>query len=130
MICGILGWCLEIIFTAFQAWRKRKMKLIGQTSVWMFPIYGMASLIFPCFQWLRKYSIWIRGTVYMGLIFTLEYCSGRVLKKKEICPWDYSHARHQKDGIIRYDYAPAWFITGLLFERLLTPQKSSGKSFV
>ena len=36
-----------------------------------------------------------------------------------MCPWDYSRARSNIQGVIRLDYAPVWFLTGLLYERLL-----------
>lgn len=43
--CGLLGWCLEILFTAFHSFRRRDFKLSGITSIWMFPIYGMAAFL-------------------------------------------------------------------------------------
>lgn len=36
-----------------------------------------------------------------------------------MCPWDYSHAKTNIDGVIRLDYAPLWMAAGLLFERIL-----------
>ena len=35
-------------------------------------------------------------------------------------PWDYSGVPHQYKGIIRLDYLPVWFLTGLFFEKILT----------
>ena len=37
-----------------------------------------------------------------------------------MCPWDYSHTPFHYKGIIRMDYLPVWFVTGLLFEKILT----------
>ena len=45
--CGILGWCLEISFTALNALRRRDYTLRGVTSLWMFPIYGAGCLLTP-----------------------------------------------------------------------------------
>ena len=42
-ICGLTGWCMEILFTSAGSLLKRDGRLIGQTSVWMFPIYGTVS---------------------------------------------------------------------------------------
>ena len=45
--CGILGWCLEISFTALQSFRRREKTGMGNTSVFMFFIYGMAVFLKP-----------------------------------------------------------------------------------
>ena len=58
-----------------------------------------------------------RGLVYMSCIFAGEYLSGSLLKRHQACPWDYSKSPWNYRGIIRLDYAPLWFLTGLLFER-------------
>lgn len=55
----------------------------------------------------------------MNGIFGMEYLTGTFLKKKGICPWDYSSARLNYHGVIRLDYAPIWFFTGLLYEKVL-----------
>ena len=47
-----------------------------------------------------------------------------LLKKRNMCPWDYSKARWNIKGVIRLAYAPVWFLTGLLYERVL---KRSGE---
>lgn len=54
------------------------------------------------------------------LIYTAEYISGIILKKYDACPWDYSKAKLNYKGVIRLDYAPVWFIAGLLFEKILS----------
>lgn len=36
-----------------------------------------------------------------------------------MCPWDYSDCPLQYQGVIRFDFAPLWFLTGLLFERVI-----------
>jgi uncharacterized membrane protein len=124
MICGLTGWCLEIFWTGLNSFRHRQMKLMGRSSIWMFPIYGLASLLSPLSRLLKNRSTWLRGTVYTCAIFLTEYISGSLLKKHDMCPWDYSHARFNLKGVIRLDYAPVWFLTGLLYERILAPKKS------
>ena len=119
--CGALGWCLECFWTGMDAIRKGKDKTLRcQTSIWMFPIYGMAALFEPISKLLRGVPTFVRGTVYMLLIFTGEFLSGTILKKHKSCPWDYSKAKLNYKGLVRLDYAPAWFLSGLLFERVLT----------
>lgn len=103
----------------------RDYKLSGKTSVWMFPIYGMASILTPLFEMLRGKSVMLRGSIYACLIFLGEFCSGSLLKKYDLCPWDYSNARWNICGLIRLDYAPLWFGAGLFFERLLSKSERS-----
>lgn len=90
----------------------------------MFPIYGAAALLTPLFHKAKKFPVMLRGTLYTILIFIAEFFSGSLLKKHQACPWDYSKAKFNVKGVIRLDYAPMWFLTGLLFERLLTPKSS------
>lgn len=40
-------------------------------------------------------------------------------EKRDACPWDYSDAALNYKGIIRLDYAPVWFIVGLIYEKML-----------
>ncbi len=92
---------------------------MGKTSVWMFPIYGMACLLTPVCRLLKGRNPILRGSVYASLIFIGEFISGLFLKKRSLCPWDYSHAKFNVKGVIRLDYAPLWFGAGLLFEKFL-----------
>lgn len=106
-------------------------RLMGRTSLLMFPIYGMGALLGPIGksvdQWLNVepgFSIKpsdraVRhGMLYMVLIFVAEYISGAWLKARGICPWDYSGRMMNINGLIRLDFAPLWFATGLLFEQI------------
>lgn len=118
--CGILGWCMEIVFTALGRIRRRQFSLRGDTSIWMFPIYGCAALFAPLFRLMKKKPLLMRGLAYMSMIFSMEFVSGLLLKSKSLCPWDYSRSRWNISRVIRLDYAPYWFGAGLLFEKLLT----------
>ena len=95
-VCGLTGWCMEILFTSTGSFLKQDKRLIGRTSVWMFPIYGTAAVIAPLYHSIKNLPALLRG-----------------------CPWDYSHAKTNIDGVIRLDYAPLWMAAGLLFERIL-----------
>ncbi len=85
----------------------------------MFPIYGMAVLLQPLSRLLKGKPFLLRGSVYTVCIFVTEFITGRLLQKKHACPWDYSEAPLNIDGVIRLDYAPCWFGTGLLYEYIL-----------
>ncbi len=124
-ICGLTGWCMEILFTAFDSFRRRELKLMGRTSVWMFPIYGMAVLIEPAYHLIKKFPALFRGFFYSAGIFTIEFLSGSFLKKHSICPWDYSQAKANINGVIRLDYTPFWIAAGLIFEKILTGKQKT-----
>lgn len=124
IVCGVAGWCMEIFFTALHSLRRRDLKLKGTTSIWMFPIYGAASLLAPLFRLMRHKSLWLRGFTYMALIFFAEFTAGSLLSRRALCPWDYSRSRFHIKRLVRLDYAPNWFGAGLLFERLLTRKKA------
>lgn len=93
----------------------------------MFPIYGMAACLAPICTKLEKRCALVRGGVYALLIFFTEFCTGVILKKYGACPWDYSKVKLNIKGVIRLDYAPVWFMTGLLFERILCGGKNDIK---
>ncbi|MBO6015780.1 MAG: hypothetical protein J6P60_04240 [Lachnospiraceae bacterium] len=122
--CGTLGWCLEILFTALVSLPKRNYKLMGRTSLWMFPIYGMAVTLAPLSRLICKRSVLSRGAIYTLCIFITEFVTGRMLKKRDLCPWNYADAKYNVDGVIRLDYAPLWFGTGLLYEYILSDHKT------
>jgi len=126
--CGIAGWCLEVMFTSIESVMAQDWRLMGRTSLLMFPIYGMGALLAPIGRavdaWLgsrplRSTDQYVRhGMLYMVLIFTAEYISGAWLKARGMCPWDYSGRQSNINGLIRLDFAPLWFATGLLFEQI------------
>ena len=101
---------------------------MGQTSLLMFPIYGCGAVLAPIGRLVDRWigdgplspADWIirHGLLYMVLIFTAEYLSGAFLQSKGICPWDYTGYQTSVNGLIRLDFAPLWFLAGLLFERI------------
>lgn len=123
LICGFTGWCLEILYTSLWSGINHDGRLIGHTSIWMFPIYGTAALIVPVYHKIKRWPAIFRGGVYSLGILSGEFLSGSLLKKFHVCPWDYSDARYNIGGVIRLDYMPLWMIAGLIFERILCRRK-------
>ena len=117
--CGVTVWCLEVMWTGMLNFLHFDKKMTSNTSILMFPIYGMAAFIKPISHLLSKKNVLFRGSIYTVLIFAIEFITGNALKKKEMCPWDYSKSRYNIKGLIRLDYAPAWFAVGLLYEKIL-----------
>ena len=120
MKCGLLGWGIECFWTGCGSLCEKKDKQMHSvTSLWMFPIYGMASMIAPLSHLMEGKNFVLRGSVYTACIFLTEYGTGTLLKKKGCCPWDYSGAKANYKGVVRFDYAPLWFMVGLLYEKML-----------
>ena len=117
--CGILGWCLEITFTAIGSLLQKDYRLVGKTSIWMFFIYGAGACLYPICRKSRKFPCIVRGTIYAILIFIAEYISGKLLMMINCCPWDYSGAKWNIGKVIRLDFFIFWFGTGLLLEHYL-----------
>ena len=118
-IYGLIGWCTEIFWTGLGSLLRGDPKLRGWTYLWMFPIYGLAIFLEPVYYLIKDWPILVRGGVYTTIILAVEYLAGWLLRNIiNICPWDYSKTPYSINGYIRLDYAPAWFVAGLLFERL------------
>jgi hypothetical protein len=120
LLCGSLGWCLEVFWTGLHALLKGEATMMGHSSLLMFPIYGCAALIQPLYKKIAAIPTFFRGLLYTGGIFLTEFTTGSILKRFHMCPWDYSGTPWQFKGVIRFDYAPVWFLTGLFFEKILT----------
>ena len=123
MICGLMGWCIEVAFTSAGAIRRRDKKLMGQSSAWMFPIYGMASVIGEVSPKISHWPVLGRGLLYGSAIMTGEYISGSILTKFGICPWSYEGEKYAVKGLIRLDFLPFWMVAGLLYEKVLASLK-------
>lgn len=118
LMCGLSGWCMECLWTGLNSIIKHDKSLKCNTSIWMFPIYGMAAFLSPISRLLKNKNVLKRGIVYTFFIFLTEYAAGSLLKKYKACPWDYSKTKLNYKGVIRFDYAPLWFIVGLFYESI------------
>lgn len=107
---------MEVLWTGFGSLLKGDLRMTSRTSVWMFFIYGLAGLLSPVIDYILRYPVAVRGGIYVVFIFAAEFMTGYVMTKLNVCPWDYSDAKYNVMGIIRLDYAPAWFAAGLLLE--------------
>lgn len=119
IICGLTGWCIEVAFTSAGALGKKDKKLMGQTSAWMFPIYGMAAGIGVVAPKIAHWPMLGRGLLYGTAIMTAEYITGSILSAFDVCPWSYEGEKYAINGLVRLDYLPFWMAAGLLYEKLL-----------
>lgn len=118
VIYGMIGLCMEIFWTGLGSLINGNLRLIGQSNIWMFFIYGMAVFLEPIHILLNDWPVLLRGGVYTLLIFITEYFTGWLLQLCiGICPWFYVDS-FNINGLITLSYIPIWFIVGLSFEKL------------
>lgn len=93
--------------------------MAGVTSLWMFFVYGSAVFILePIHHMISQWRWYFRGIIWVILIWGIEYCSGLLLIQViGVSPWYYT-GPFAIDGLVRIDYAPAWFVAGLMFEKV------------
>ena len=123
LLYGLTGWCVEVLFTGIHDYiRHRDPRLPSRTSIWMFPIYGLARPLFePLHRSLRERDVSApgRAAAYGAGFLAVEYATGKTLRSLlGEAPWDYSEVRANVDGLIRLDYFPLWACAGLALERL------------
>lgn len=115
---GMIGWNMEILWTGIGSALRGNPNLMGHTSLWMFLIYGSAAFAFePVHELITEYNFFVRGCIWTVLIFAMETAAGAFLRLFGIEAWHYT-APMSVYGLIRLDYFPAWFVVGMLFERL------------
>ena len=117
VLFGFLGLLGELGFTSLKKTITQKsLELKGETSLWMFPVYGLIAFVFPLIAVHISSWPWIvRGLIYMVTFFLVEYIAGFILTKLKICPWKYP-AKYSVNGLIYLPYAPLWFAVGLGIE--------------
>jgi uncharacterized membrane protein len=117
---GVAGWVVEVLFTGVASAVKRDRSATAKTYLWMHPIYGGTALVLEqVSKRMKRAPFWAHGLAYTGVIYAAEYSSGWILRRGTgKCPWDYSGSGRDVHGLVRLDYAPAWYALGLLFEPL------------
>jgi uncharacterized membrane protein len=130
LLYGAAGWVVETLFTGFASAIRRDRSARANTYLWMHPIYGGTALALEQVRRrMPRAPRWARALAYVGVIYGAEYGSGWLLRKMlGRCPWDYSGHGRNVHGLIRLDYAPAWYALALLFEPLQASLESAGEA--
>ena len=107
---GMFGISAEVGFTAFfDLFTKKRIALMGHTSLWMFPIYAFGlSYGFNLAESLIQNDI-IRYLSYPIWVWMIEILVSYPLLKLGIRLWDYSYLSKEKHwkGIISFVHFPA-----------------------
>jgi len=116
---GMFGICVEVVFTAiFDLFTKKRIALMGHTSLWMFPIYAFGlSYGFDLVEIVIQNDI-IRYLSYPIWVWMIEILVGYPLLKFGIRIWDYSYLSNKNHwkGIISFVHFPVWVTLGILVE--------------
>ena len=121
---GCVGMTTEIFFTAIcdviLGKAEDPMRLMGQSYIWMFPIYGLAGIVFPpVLKVIGNWNVLLRMCAYAIGILAVEFVTGWLLDfVTGQCPWEYKEGWHLM-GYMRIDFFPFWAIFGLMAEKLL-----------
>lgn len=117
-VYGLLGWSLEICWTGLNSLMNGDVRLMGFTNLWMFFIYGCAIFLEPIHDRIREWKWLVRGILWVIIIWGIEFTSGLLLYRVlGVYPWVYT-GPFAIQGLIRLDFAPAWFLAGFLFEKI------------
>ncbi len=131
VLYGGLGITTEVFFTAIvdliNAGNFDDLSLKGVSYIWMFPIYGITSIVFPIgFNLLKKYNRLLRYLLYGIGILIVELIAGFMLEQTTgRCPWEYQVGWHF-GGYIRFDYLPLWMLFGAMIEEFHRFNRSIG----
>ncbi|MBI1288311.1 MAG: hypothetical protein GC178_12125 [Flavobacteriales bacterium] len=121
VLYGGLGVTTEVFFTAIvdriNAGNLDDLSLKGQSYIWMFPIYGITSILFPIgYNLLKNLNRLVRYFIYGAVILLVELITGFMLEQfTGRCPWEYQSGWHF-GGYIRFDYLPLWMLFGAMIE--------------
>lgn len=120
VLCGTLGWIAEVVFTGVtDPFKNKRFSLTSTTYIWMFPIYGLLAFLYPpLYRIIGGYEWFIRGFIYMLVLFLIEYITGWILKKATGDFVKQYTSRFNLHGLIQLSHAPVWFFAGLGFEKI------------
>ena len=108
---------MEVFWTGIASLFKGDTALMAHSSIWMIVIYGMAIFLEPFQKMLKDKNWFIRGIIYMLLIYFTEYITGFALDILDIKVWEYKDPLNI-NGYITFTFAPLWFAAGLFFEKV------------
>ena len=85
ILCGLTGWCMEILWTGLHSILSGELTMTGKTSLLMFPIYGCGAIIRPLSDKLSAVPLFVRGCIYTVGFFFVGFISGTLLRLFSIC---------------------------------------------
>jgi hypothetical protein len=117
ILYGHLGILLEFYFTAVGSLLKKNWRATGSSYLYMLPIYGFTALLFEVIGARLPWPFYLKGFVYVPVIYGVEAFSGYVLRLLTgSVPWEYKHSKWAPAGLVELRYAGFWYVLALVFE--------------
>ena len=114
-----IGITMEVVCTSVLSFIKDRNPILkGETYLWMLPVYTAVPYIYVFVQgeW-PNLVWWQKGFVYMLAFYLLELVAGLIIKALiGDSPWNYKNYRFHFMEVICLEYAPVWFIYGIIGE--------------
>ncbi|MEW5849438.1 MAG: hypothetical protein AB2A00_11525 [Myxococcota bacterium] len=122
-IFAMVGLGLEVVFTGvLDGITHRRKLLMGYSSVWYVPFYAAVPWAFErLWPYLVALPWFTRGAVYVVLFHVGEYLAMgllRLLLGQSPSEESYRKSAYNIHALTRLDFAPAFFVMGMLFEWL------------
>ena len=114
-----IGITLEIVATSIMDFIKyRDPRLKGESYLWMLPVYAVVPYIYMFVtSTFKDYGWMMKGFIYMISFYLLELMAGLIIKRLVgVSPWNYKNYRFKFKEVICLEYAPVWFIYGVVGE--------------
>ena len=73
ILCGLTGWCMEILWTGLHSILSGELTMTGKTSLLMFPIYGCGAIIRPPQFYLLSHN------AFLKILLRSPFCFGSLL---------------------------------------------------
>lgn len=92
ILCGLTGWCMEILWTGLHSILSGELTMTGKTSH-----FNVSHLRMRCHHpallsgKLSAVPLFVLRRIYTVGFFFVEFISGALLRCFHMCPWDYSN---------------------------------------
>ena len=79
ILCGLTGWCMEILWTGLHSILSGELTMTGKTSLYV-SHYGCGAIIRPLSGKLSAVPLFVRWRIYTVGLFFVEFISGALLR--------------------------------------------------
>ncbi|KAL1444538.1 hypothetical protein MTO96_045499 [Rhipicephalus appendiculatus] len=125
---ALQGYFIEVSFTAICSLIDTgSLELRGCSSIWSLVIYSVATISMEKISALLKPLGWPLAAIafaHMCCMYVCEFTSGCLLRTIGACSWDYGDFMFNVAGLVTLEYAPLWYLLGVIFEKFYAPNVS------
>lgn len=122
---ALQGYFIEVTFTAIcNLIDTGSVELRGCSSIWSLGIYCAATVSMEKISALLRPLGWPLAAIafaHMCCMYVCEFTSGCFLRAIGACSWDYGDFMFNLAGLVTLEYAPLWYLLGVIFEKLYAP---------